>query len=250
MLESELFGHEKGSFSGAVARKRGRFELANGGTIFLDEIGEINQNVQIKLLRVLQDKKFERVGGEETIEVDVHVVAATNKNLLEEIKKGNFREDLYYRLNVVHIEVPPLRERKEDIQEMTDFFLAKFNRKYAKHFILTDVERMKLSQYSWPGNVRELRNIIERYVVTGNKYIIYNLEAEDERNIVYCEKEVSPADLLMDEVVPIKEKMDKLELEYIRNVLIKNENNVQKAADLLGVHRSLIYRKLQNKKNK
>jgi DNA-binding NtrC family response regulator len=128
LLESELFGHEKGSFSGAVARKRGRFELANGGTIFLDEIGEINQNVQIKLLRVLQDKKFERVGGEETIEVDVRVVAATNKNLLEEIKKGNFREDLYYRLNVVHIEVPPLRERKEDIP----LLVADFIKTYAK----------------------------------------------------------------------------------------------------------------------
>ena len=166
LLESELFGHEKGSFSGAVARKRGRFELANGGTIFLDEIGEINQNVQIKLLRVLQDKKFERVGGEETIEVDVRVVAATNKNLLEEIKKGNFREDLYYRLNVVHIEVPTLRERKEDIPLLVADFIKTCAKENGKNIDGIDNKtRSILYNYDWPGNIRQLKNCIESAVV-------------------------------------------------------------------------------------
>ena len=166
LLESELFGHEKGAFSGAVARKRGRFELANGGTIFLDEIGEINQNVQIKLLRVLQEKKFERVGGEETIDVDVRVVAATNKNLLEEIKNGNFREDLYYRLNVVHIEVPPLRERKEDIPLLVAEFIKTFAKENSKQIEgLDNKTRSILYNYDWPGNIRQLKNCIESAVV-------------------------------------------------------------------------------------
>ena len=166
LLESELFGHEKGAFSGAVARKRGRFELANGGTIFLDEIGEINQNVQIKLLRVLQEKKFERVGGEETIEVDVRVVAATNKNLLEEIKKGNFREDLYYRLNVVHIEVPPLRERKEDIPLLVAEFIKTYAKENSKEIEgLDNKTRSILYNFDWPGNIRQLKNCIESAVV-------------------------------------------------------------------------------------
>ena len=166
LLESELFGHEKGAFSGAVARKRGRFELANGGTIFLDEIGEINQNVQIKLLRVLQEKKFERVGGEETIDVDVRVVAATNKNLLEEIKKGNFREDLYYRLNVVHIEVPPLRERKEDIPLLVAEFIKTYAKENSKEIEgLDNKTRSILYNFDWPGNIRQLKNCIESAVV-------------------------------------------------------------------------------------
>ena len=166
LLESELFGHEKGAFSGAVARKRGRFELANGGTIFLDEIGEINQNVQIKLLRVLQEKKFERVGGEETIDVDVRVVAATNKNLLEEIKNGNFREDLYYRLNVVHIEVPPLRERKEDIPLLVAEFIKTYAKENSKEIEgLDNKTRSILYNFDWPGNIRQLKNCIESAVV-------------------------------------------------------------------------------------
>ena len=166
LLESELFGHEKGAFTGAIARKRGRFELANLGTLFLDEIGEINQNVQIKLLRVLEEKKFERVGGEETIEVDVRLIAATNRVLKEAIAKGAFREDLYYRLNVVNIHIPPLRERKEDIPLLVAAFLKEFSQENGKPIEGIDPKaRLALYNYSWPGNVRQLRNSIESAVV-------------------------------------------------------------------------------------
>ena len=166
LLESELFGHEKGAFTGAIARKRGRFELAHLGTLFLDEIGEINQNVQIKLLRVLEEKKFERVGGEETVEVDVRLIAATNRDLKEAIAKGSFREDLYYRLNVVNIHIPPLRERKEDIPLLVAAFLKEFSQENGKPIEGIDAKaRLALYNYSWPGNVRQLRNSMESAVV-------------------------------------------------------------------------------------
>jgi DNA-binding NtrC family response regulator len=159
LLESELFGHEKGSFTGALSRSRGRFELAHEGTLFLDEIGEIDQNVQIKLLRVLQERKFERVGGEETIEVDVRLVTATNRDLKEEIEKGSFREDLYYRLNVVNIRVPPLRERKDDLPLLITAFLREFAEENGKRLEgIDDKARSALYGYDWPGNVRELWN--------------------------------------------------------------------------------------------
>ncbi|HWP68328.1 MAG TPA: sigma-54 dependent transcriptional regulator, partial [Rectinemataceae bacterium] len=159
LLESELFGHEKGAFTGAQARKRGRFELADTGSLFLDEIGEINQNVQIKILRVLQERKFERVGGESTIEVDVRFIAATNRDLKVEIAEGRFREDLYYRLNVVNIHVPPLRERREDIPLLAATFLHEFSQENGKQVEGFDPRsRQALYAYDWPGNVRELRN--------------------------------------------------------------------------------------------
>jgi DNA-binding NtrC family response regulator len=166
LLESELFGHEKGSFTGAFRRKTGRFELAQGGTIFLDEIGEVSPHTQILLLRVLQDHRFERVGGEETLDVDVRVIAATNKNLTEEMKNGNFREDLYYRLNVIPIFVPPLRERKDDTPVMIQHFLNKFAREKAKEVTGISSEVMEiLLGHSWPGNVRELENVIEYAII-------------------------------------------------------------------------------------
>jgi DNA-binding NtrC family response regulator len=162
LLESELFGHEKGSFTGAIRRKIGRFELANGGTIFLEEIGEVSPPTQILLLRILQDHRFERVGGEETLEVDVRVIAATNKNLTEEMKKGTFREDLYYRLNVIPIFVPPLRERKDDIPLLASYFLQKFSRERGKEVTSFSPEVIEiLLAHSWPGNVRELENVID-----------------------------------------------------------------------------------------
>jgi DNA-binding NtrC family response regulator len=173
LLESELFGHEKGAFTGAAGRKRGRFELANEGTLFLDEIGEIDQNIQIKLLRVLQEKKFERVGGEDTLDIDVRLVAATNKNLKEEIEKGNFREDLYYRLNVVNIEVPPLRERKDDLPLFISSFIKEFSQENGKNIEHIDERsRAALYAYNWPGNIRELRNCIESAVVMCKENII------------------------------------------------------------------------------
>ncbi len=166
LLESELFGHEKGSFTGAVARKDGRFQLADGGTLFLDEIGEISPAIQVKLLRFLQEHEFERVGGNQTIRVDVRVIAATNRNLVEEVAKGRFREDLYYRLNVVGLEMPPLRDRRSDIPTLAKFFLDRYARENAKAiegFGPDTLERMVA--YDWPGNVRELENALERAVV-------------------------------------------------------------------------------------
>src|SRR5574344_340867 len=173
LLESELFGHEKGAFTGAIAQKKGRFELADGGTIFLDEIGEINQSIQVKILRVLQEREFERVGGERTIKVDVRILAATNRNLEEAIGKGTFREDLYYRLNVVSIKVPSLRERKEDILLLATEFLSRFAKKNGKTIDgFTAKTKSVLFNYDWPGNVRELQNCIESAVVMSKSNLI------------------------------------------------------------------------------
>jgi len=166
LLESELFGHERGAFTGAVARKEGRFSLANGGTLFLDEIGEISPSIQVKLLRFLQEHEFERVGGTETIKVDVRVIAATNRNLADEIAKGRFREDLFYRLNVVAIEMPALRDRPSDIAALAEFFLVKYAKANDKTIDKLSIETLELmTSYHWPGNVRELENAIERAVV-------------------------------------------------------------------------------------
>jgi len=170
LLESELFGHEKGAFTGAIRRKIGRFELAHGGTIFLDEIGEVSPPTQILLLRVVQDHRFERVGGEETLEVDVRVIAATNKNLIEEMKKGSFREDLYYRLNVIPINIPPLRERKDDIPLLASHFLQKFSQEKGKEIAGISSEVMEiLLAHSWAGNVRELENVMEHATIVAKK---------------------------------------------------------------------------------
>ncbi len=166
LLESELFGHEKGAFTGAVARREGRFKQADGGTLFLDEIGEIPQGTQVKLLRFLQEKTFERVGGNETLKVDVRLLAATNRDLKAEIKKGTFREDLYYRLNVIAIELPPLRERSADIGALASFFLGRYAKENGRNIDgISDRALKLLSSYNWPGNVRELENVIERAVV-------------------------------------------------------------------------------------
>ena len=166
LLESELFGHEKGSFTGAAGKRIGRFELANGGSIFLDEIGDISPATQVKLLRVLQEKEFERVGGSESIKADVRVIAATNKNLEEAIKKGTFREDLFFRLNVVPIFVPPLRERKEDVERLASHFLTRYSLEANKKINKIEKKALELmSRYNWPGNVRELENAIQRAVV-------------------------------------------------------------------------------------
>ena len=238
LLESELFGHEKGAFSGAISRKRGRFELANGGTIFLDEIGEINQNVQIKLLRVLQDKKFERVGGEETIEVDVRVVAATNKNLLEEIKKGNFREDLYYRLNVVNIEVPPLRERKEDIPLLVAEFIKTFAKENSKQIEgLDNKTRSILYNYDWPGNIRQLKNCIESAVVMcqGNVITVDDLPP----GIVSTNENESIK-------IPIGIPMEEAEKIIITENLAYFKGNKSKTADVLQIGRKTLHRKLED----
>ncbi len=172
LLESELFGHEKGAFTGAIAAKKGRFELAQGGTIFLDEIGDLPLSLQPKMLRVLQEHEFERVGGERTMKVDIRVIAATSRNLEELLDTGHFREDLYYRLNVVPIFIPPLRERQEDIPELIDYFAKKYCKAAGKDISFTQEAVVALSRYPWPGNVRELENVIERSVVMSGKEVV------------------------------------------------------------------------------
>lgn len=169
LIESELFGHEKGAFTDAKEARKGRFELADGGTLFLDEIGDISASAQVKLLRVLQEREFERVGGSKTIKVNVRLVAATNRNLEEMVKKGEFREDLYYRLNVIPIDLPPLRERGNDIALLVNFFLQKSMNNHKKRVIITDEAMEILCQYTWPGNVRELENTVERIVLMGSE---------------------------------------------------------------------------------
>ena len=237
LLESELFGHERGAFTGAVARKRGRFELAHMGTIFLDEIGDISQSVQIKLLRVLQDKQFERVGGEETIEADVRIIAATNRDLKEAIAQGTFREDLFYRLNVVNIHIPPLRERREDIPLLVAVFLKEFALENDRKIeALEPKARMILYNYSWPGNVRELRNCIESSVVMSKSSIITvddlppHIRGDSEANVIRLSTGMSLADA---------------EKEIIRSTVAAQKGNKSRAAEVLGIGRKTLHRKLQ-----
>jgi DNA-binding NtrC family response regulator len=236
LLESELFGHEKGAFTGAVSQRRGRFELASGGTLFLDEIGEIDQNIQIKLLRVLQEKKFERVGGEQIVETDVRIVAATNKDLKEEIEKGNFREDLYFRLNVVNIHVPPLRERKDDIPFLAAAFLREFSQENGKKIEgIHEKVRSRLYNYEWPGNVRELRNCIESAVVMCQSNII----TVDDLSPVFRNAED-------DGWINIRLGANMAECEkiIIRDTLSHCKGNKSKAAEILEIGRKTLLRKL------
>lgn len=233
LLESELFGHEKGSFTGAIRRKVGRFELAHGGTIFLDEIGEVSPPTQILLLRVLQDHRFERVGGEETLEVDVRVIAATNKNLMEEMKKGTFREDLYYRLNVIPLFVPPLRERKDDIPLLASHFLQKFTHEKKKEVASISPEVMEtLLAHSWPGNVRELENILEHAIIIAKK------------------DQVLPKDLpqyLLQKPLPAQQLVSLQD--YERNLILKTLEetnwNKRQTSTRLKINRSTLYGKMK-----
>jgi len=236
LLESELFGHEKGAFTGAVSKRRGRFELASGGTLFLDEIGEIDQNIQIKLLRVLQEKKFERVGGEQTVETDVRIVAATNKDLKAEIEKGAFREDLYFRLNVVNIHVPPLRERKDDIPLLAAAFLKEFADENGKKIEgIHEKARSRLYAYEWPGNIRELRNCIESAVVMCQSNVITTDDLPPALR--------SAAD---DGWIRIRlgASMAECEKAIIRDTLSHVGGNKSKAAETLDIGRKTLLRKL------
>lgn len=238
LLESELFGHEKGSFTGALNRKLGRFELAHRGTIFLDEIGEINHATQVKLLRVLQEQEFERVGGTSTIKVDVRVVAATNKDLEKEVAEGRFRDDLYYRLNVVSLSLPPLRERKEDVLTLVEHFLHKFNQAMGKNIQQISPEALELlGNYSWPGNVRELENALERAVVltTGSTILPSSLPNSIYKNTV----EKSPVEKLDLKPTSLRE----VEKQLIMKTLEETDGNRTKAAKILGISlRTLQYK--------
>lgn len=237
LLESELFGHEKGAFTGAVSQKKGRFELADGGTIFLDEIGEIDSATQVKILRVLQEREFERVGGTETIKVDVRIVAATNRDLLDEVKKGNFREDLYYRLNVVHIEVPPLRERKEDIPLLMSSFLEEFNREDKRTIEgFSPAARKAMYAYSWPGNIRQLRNTIESAVVTCRGKVIDTGDLPEQIVAENRAGEVS---------IRLGVTLSEAERTVIMSTLDFCEGNKTKASEMLGIGRKTLHRKLE-----
>jgi len=237
LLESELFGYEKGAFTGAVSSRVGKFELADGGTIFLDEIGDMSISTQAKMLRVLEEKQFERLGGNKVFTTDVRLLSATNRSLDELIEEGNFREDLFYRLSVVTLELIPLRERKEDVSLLTDFFLSYFNEMYEKHIhSVSPGVRDIFINHKWPGNIRELKNCIQRAVIfcEGDTIQCTDLSSQYCRTSSDCASEQG-----------IKSFEDNLCRERIKNALDKTGGNKQQAADLLKIHRKTLYNKMK-----
>jgi len=228
LIESELFGHEKGAFTGAIRQKPGKFELANKGTIFLDEIGSVDMEVQVKLLRVLQEKEFERVGGYHTIKTDIRIIAATSKNLEASVEEGTFRSDLYYRLNVFPIYMPPLRERKTDILLLADFFLEKYSKENQK-----DIRRLStpaidmLMQYHWPGNVRELENCLERAVLLCDEHVIHSYHLPPTLQTGE-ESDTMP-------VLSLEDSVANLEREMIIDALKNTQGNMVRAAQMLHI---------------
>lgn len=234
LLESELFGHEKGAFTGSQYRRKGKIELADGGTLFLDEIGDISPKTQLDLLRVLETKQFTRLGGNQVIHSDFRLICATNKNLEEEVKRGNFREDLFYRINVFFILIPPLRERREDIPALAHFFMQKYSRAMNKPIRDISPEAMKLlKEYSWPGNVRELENAIERAMVVGKPPAI------------------SPQDLpfyqtpIYDRANPESDSLEAIEKAHISAVLARTNWNIKRSAEILSIDRVTLYNKIK-----
>ena len=249
LIESELFGHEKGAFTGAHTMKRGKFDLANGGTLFLDEIGDMTLRTQAKILRILQEQRFERIGGSKTINIDVRIIAATNKDLEKEIKKGAFREDLYFRLNVIPIEVPPLRERKEDIPLLVDDFL----REFSKGRITMDRDATDaLLNYDWPGNIRELRNLIERLVILSKGVRIRLKDLPEHLASAAEKKTVEPPDGNFDrscfKCPDFRKARSIFEREYIKNQLLQHDGNIKKTAESIGIERRHLHRKIKSLK--
>lgn len=236
LIESELFGHEKGAFTGAIKRKPGRFELADGGTIFLDEVGDFPLSTQAKLLRVIQERRFERVGGTDTLSVDVRIIAATNKNLEEEVKKGRFREDLYYRLNVIPITLPPLRERKEEIPYLIDFFLNKYRDKLFKNTHFSKEAVSTLLNYDYPGNVRELENIVERCVTLSISDVI---KKDDLPSFIFKKTD----DKKQGSLSYIAAEAEK---DHIIRVLRITKGNRTKASEMLGISRKTLWEKINS----
>jgi DNA-binding NtrC family response regulator len=238
LLESEFFGHEKGAFTGAVARREGRFETANGGTLLLDEIAEIPMSLQVKLLRVLQEREFERVGGNKTIRVDVRLIASTNRDLQEEVRRGNFREDLYYRLNVVPINLPPLRLRGEDLTDLIEFYVAHFARKHGKNLTGVSPESMeRLKGYRWPGNVRELQNTLERAVIMSTHEGL--VEVPD---FALAEKPGIFSNLSVSDALPT---VDEMERRLIGYMLLQTNHNKTRAAEKLSISLRTLRNKLR-----
>ncbi|PYV43880.1 MAG: sigma-54-dependent Fis family transcriptional regulator [Acidobacteria bacterium] len=238
LLESELFGHEKGAFTGAAYRQLGKFELADSGTLFLDEIGDMSLNMQVKLLRVIQEREFERVGGKEKIKTDVRIIAATNKSLKELIAQGSFREDLYYRLNVIQIDVPPLRERREDIPLLVDYLIHKLNRELNKRISRIQSRALQsLVSRDWPGNIRQLENVLRRAVVHSHGEVLLEESlAESVGDIL--KSDTDPASS------PIK-LLDEVEKEHILNALKFAQGNRGKVCELLGISRPTLQRKIR-----
>ena len=238
LLESELFGHEKGSFTGAVSQRMGKFELANGGTIFLDEIGDISPKLQVDLLRVLQERTFYRVGGTEELEVDVRVIAATNVDLARAVREGKFRDDLFYRLNVISIHIPPLRERKEDIPLLVDTFLERLVHELGKEVTgISEGALRILMNYDWPGNVRELENALERAIVTAKSKLI------TEEDCAFISS--SPSGEAEKWNVPTDMTLEQAENSIITATLKRTNGNISEAAGILGIDRSTLYDRLK-----
>ncbi|MEN2998446.1 MAG: sigma-54 dependent transcriptional regulator [Brevinematia bacterium] len=243
LLESELFGYERGAFTGAVSSKKGKIELADKGTLFLDEIGELPLHLQPKLLRVLQEKVLQRLGSNKDISVDVRLICSTNKDLKQMVKEGKFREDLFYRINVIPIHIPPLRERKEDIIAISNYYLSEFSRSYGKKILSIDEEVMKkFVNYHWPGNVRELKNIIERLVIMsqGNKITL--------DDVVNYTPEILSREIRLDLDInlPYREAKSRFEKLYFTKMLDRAEGSISKLAELTGLDRTYLYRKLES----
>lgn len=234
LIESELFGHEKGAFTGAVRRKPGRFELANGGTIFLDEIGDVPLSTQSKILRVIQERQFERIGGTATMTVDVRIIAATNRNLEEDVRAGRFREDLYYRLNVIPLILPPLRERREDIPALIEFFVDKYRKKLSKNVRLSGETVEALLAYDYPGNVRELENAIERCIALS----VSNVIGKEELPTAVANRQQAAGSLLLSDIAAEAEK------NHILEVLKTTRGNKTNAAKMLGISRKTLWEKM------
>ncbi len=239
LMESELFGYEKGAFTGAATKKQGRFELAHKGTLFLDEVGELPKDMQVKLLQVIQEQEFERVGGLQTIKVDVRLITATNRNLFEDVREGRFREDLYYRLNVIPAHLPALRERREDIPVLVDYFLEKFNRKLDRSVKRVDEQVMSLLvRYRWPGNIRELENLVERMILMAGGDTIVPADLPSELKTIIETDEAAQTDVQQKSFKDtMKTHMEDVEKQMIVNVLAECGNNVTRAAKQLGLSR-------------
>jgi len=239
LMESELFGYEKGAFTGAVVTKPGKFELAHRGTLFLDEVGELPKEMQVKLLRVIQQQEFERVGGLRTIKVDVRLITATNRNLLQDVKEGKFREDLFYRLNVFPISIPPLRSRPEDVLPLTDYFIRKFNQKFNKSVRGIDpVIQNLFVAYGWPGNVRELENILERMVLLNKEEIIAFDSIPEDLKASFASGDAAKLEGVARPIMGrVKEQQEEIEQQVISGVLEDCDGNVTRAAEKLGLSR-------------
>jgi two-component system nitrogen regulation response regulator NtrX len=268
LIESELFGHEKGAFTGATQLRRGKFDLAHGGTLFLDEIGDMSMKTQAKILRILQEQKFERVGGSQTIVVDVRIVAATNKDVKQEIQKGHFREDLFYRLNVIPFQIPPLRERREDIQPLAEHFLSEFSATHGKRArALTDEAAQVLLAYGWPGNVRELKNLIERVMIltpesedghpVSAAMLLGHLKDDalamkmEESGFIRrpSSSDLSPdpsGDLSAASARNLRDARQDFEKDFILKSLKDNDWNISRTAQVLGIERSHLHRKIKS----